>query len=101
MMPYAPVGIWAPAYENDWQNKIAIGTPSPETVGWAMPALFNTAGHWILITESDASGDFFTVHFEQDCKDGLYRVRLPEPEETYGVAPRKLPRNCPGLPHGG
>lgn len=95
MMPYAPVDIWAPAYENDWKNKIAIGTPSPETVGWAMPALFNTAGHWILITESDASGDFFTVHFEQDCKDGLYRVRLPESEETYGIAPQEATSELP------
>jgi alpha-glucosidase len=89
LMPYAKVGIWAPAYENDWQNNVSIGTSSPEEVGWAMPALFHTAGHWILISEADASCDFYAVHLQQQCKSGLYRVRLPEKDETYGVAPQE------------
>ena len=89
LLPYSKLATWAPAYEAEWQNNVSIGTPSPEDVGWALPALFNTAGHWIMVTEADATPDFYVAHLEQQCKNGLYSVRLPEENETCGVAPRE------------
>jgi hypothetical protein len=89
LLPYSKVATWAPAYEDEWKNNVSIGTPSPENVGWSLPALFHTAGHWVMVTEADAAPDFYAAHLEQRCENGLYTVRLPEENETYGVAPRE------------
>jgi hypothetical protein len=86
--PYMKVDTWAPSYESEWQNGIKIGTPAPDTVGWAMPALFNTNDLWIMITEAGIDTACFATHFQQNCENGLYITRLPETNETYGVAPQ-------------
>ena len=54
MLRYAKVDTWAPAYEDEWKNAINISTSSPDTSGWAFPALFNSNDMWILLTEADA-----------------------------------------------
>ena len=88
MQPYQRVGKWAPAYESDYRNGIPIGTAAPEPVGWALPMLFRTGDAWVLVTEAGLDRTSYGVHVEQRAQDGLYRVRLPEEEETYGVAPQ-------------
>jgi len=88
MQPYQHVATWAPAYESDYRNGIAIGTTAPENVGWALPMLFHTTDSWVLVTEAGLDRTSYGVHVEQRAEGGLYRVRLPEDEETYGVAPR-------------
>ncbi|HEV7993729.1 MAG TPA: glycoside hydrolase family 97 catalytic domain-containing protein [Gemmatimonadaceae bacterium] len=88
MQPYARVSTWAPAYENDYQNGIPVGTRAPDEVGWALPMLFSANDSWILVTEAGLDRTSYGVHVEQRADDGLYRVRLPEEAETYGLAPR-------------
>jgi alpha-glucosidase len=88
MQPYARVSTWAPAYENDYQNGIPVGTAAPENVGWALPMLFSANDSWILVTEAGLDRTSYGVHVEQRADGGVYRVRLPEEAETYGVAPR-------------
>ena len=88
MQPYSRVSTWGPAYESDYRNGIPIGTAAPEEVGWALPMLFNANDSWILVTEAGLDRTSYGVHVEQSARDGLYRVRLPEEDETYGVAPR-------------
>ncbi|MDB4883670.1 MAG: glycoside hydrolase family 97 protein [Gemmatimonadetes bacterium] len=88
MQPYQKVSTWAPAYESDYRNGIPTGTPAPEDAGWAMPMLFQTSDSWVLVTEAGLDRTSYAVHLEQRADDGLYRVRLPEEAETYGVAPR-------------
>ena len=88
MQPYQRVAKWAPAYESDYRNGIPIGTAAPEQVGWALPMLFRTSDSWVLVTEAGLDRTSYGVHIEQRAGDGLYRVRLPEEEETYGVAPQ-------------
>jgi hypothetical protein len=88
MLPYAKVDTWAPAYEDEWKNAINIGSSSPDTAGWAFPALFHADNWWIMVTEADASQDFYSAHLEQHCEKGCYRIRMPESDETYGVAPQ-------------
>ena len=88
MQPYQRVAMWAPAYESDYRNGIPIGTSAPEPVGWAMPMLFRTSDAWVLVTEAGLDRTSYGVHVEQRADGGLYRVRLPEEEETYGVAPQ-------------
>jgi hypothetical protein len=86
--PYSKVGIWAPAYENDYVNGVPVGTPAPAVEGWSLPLLCQTGNLWVLVTETGLEPSYFGVHLEQRADDGLYRVRLPEVPETYGVAPQ-------------
>jgi len=88
LQPYQRVAQWAPAYESDYRNGIPIGTPAPETVGWALPMLFHTTDSWVLVTEAGLDRTSYGVHVQQRAEDGVYRVRLPEEDETYGVAPQ-------------
>jgi len=88
MQPYQGVGQWAPAYESDYRNGVPIGTIAPENVGWALPMLFRTSDSWVLVTEAGLDRTSYGVHVQQRAEGGLYRVRLPEEEETYGVAPQ-------------
>lgn len=96
MLPYDPVSVWAPAYEADWQNAIAVGTSAPKSKrGWCFPALFHVHDRWVLLTEANIDGTSFATHLEGVASDGLYRIRLPEPEETYGVAPVEATATLP------
>lgn len=90
MLPYSKVDTWAPAYEEEWQNKIPVGQAAPETVGWSFPALFQVNDCWLLLTEAGLDTNCYGAHLEQNPDSGLYRIRLPEPEETYGVAPQEV-----------
>ncbi|MBN2093459.1 glycoside hydrolase family 97 catalytic domain-containing protein [candidate division KSB1 bacterium] len=95
LLPYSKVDTWAPAYEAEWQNKIAIGTAAPDTVGWSMPMLFNTNELWLLITEAGVDTNCYGAHLEQNADSGLYTIRLPEYDETYSVAPQEAVFNLP------
>ncbi|MBN1478813.1 glycoside hydrolase family 97 N-terminal domain-containing protein, partial [candidate division KSB1 bacterium] len=95
ILPYSKVDTWAPAYETEWKNAISIGTPAPEEVGWSFPALFHASNLWIMLTEAGLDTTSFGLHLEQNADDGLYRVRLPEEPETYGVAPKEATIQLP------
>lgn len=85
MMPYSALGTWSPGYEEDYLNAIPVGTQAPETVGWAFPLLFELPDAWVLITESGMDGNYFASHVQPNAENGNYRIRMPEPDETYGV----------------
>jgi alpha-glucosidase len=95
ILPYDQTGGLAPSYENVYRYNIDIGTPAPETSGWAFPALFHTNGLWVLLTEADMDTTFYGAHMEQKADSGLYRIRMPEKEETFGVAPREPSSTLP------
>jgi alpha-glucosidase len=96
MLAYDPVTTWSPAYEGEWQNKIAVGTSAPANKrGWCFPALFNVRDHWVMLTEANMDGSCYGAHLDGNAEDGLYRVRLPEPEETFGVAPQEAVATLP------
>ncbi len=95
IMPYSAVATWSPGYEEDYQNAIPIGTQAPDTVGWAFPALFELPEAWVLITESGMDGDYFASHLQPNSIGGAYQIRLPEPDETYGVYPQESTASLP------
>jgi alpha-glucosidase len=95
MQPYQRVSKWAPAYESEYRNGIPIGSAAPENVGWALPMLFHTSDSWVLVTEAGLDRTSYGVHVQQRAENGVYRVRLPEEEETYGVAPRSAAITLP------
>lgn len=88
VQPYSKVDVWAPGYEAEWLNGVPAGTPASNSEGWALPLLFNAGGAWALITETALEPDYFGIHLQSEAPAGLYRARLPEEPETYGVAPR-------------
>ena len=93
--PYSAVAVWAPGYEADYVNGVPAGTPAPAEQGWALPFLFRAGGTWALITESALEPTYFASHLQPQAPGGLYRVRLPEAEETYGVAPQEAAFTLP------
>lgn len=99
MSPYSAVGQWSPAYEEDYFVGIPVGTSAPAPVGWAFPALFQLDRFWCLLTEANLDGSCYAAHLQPEAPNGLYRIRLPEHAETYGVhrveATSKLPFSTP------
>jgi hypothetical protein len=97
--PYSKVDVWAPGYEANYVNGVPAGTAAPAAEGWALPLLFNTGKLWALVSESGLGSDYFAIHLAQNAPGGLYRARLPEAPETYGVAPQaaaiRLPWTSP------
>lgn len=89
MLPYDRLAEWSPSYEMPWQNRIPVGKTAEDIyAGWAFPALFHVRDRWVMLTEAAMDGTCFGVHLEAEAPGGLYRVRLPEENETYGVAPQ-------------
>lgn len=84
LMPYGMATDFSPAYENDYTQGSAIGQSSPDSSGWAFPALFQTQGHYILITESGLDENFYGSHLKQDCANGRYTISKPLQSEARG-----------------
>jgi alpha-glucosidase len=84
--PQQPPDRYSPAYE-EFYTETAAGTTAPTPSGWSFPALFRIGGgkHWLLVTESGVDGTHCGSRLASEAKDGLYRVRLPEPGEGMGV----------------
>lgn len=90
ILPYSQVSDWAPSYEEDFHVEVPIGMEAPTEAGWSFPALFELErGMWILLSESGMTGDTYGAHLQAEAEGGLYRIRLPEEGETYGVYPRE------------
>jgi alpha-glucosidase len=81
-----------PSYEEDFQQDIPVGTPSPSTSGWVYPALFRYRGTWIVLSETGMNGNYCGSNLSPFSANGLYRIRFPDPDEvTTGGA--MLPRS--------
>lgn len=95
MQPYSKVDVWAPGYEANYVNGVPAGTSAPGPSGWALPVLFQQGPVWALVTEAGLDSNYYAIHLEQHAPDGLYRVRLPEFDETYGVSPQQATATLP------
>jgi hypothetical protein len=78
LLPYDVAGTYTPAYENYWQNDVAVGTESPTAPGWCFPALFRTpSDQWLLLADTDVNGSYFAAHLARTAPDNVYRVAMP------------------------
>ena len=85
MLPRQPVGKYAPAYEDLFQQ-VGSGTASALPDGWDLPALFKTRdGLWALVTESALDATYCGSHLAQHATGGTYRIAFPDPGEGRGV----------------
>ncbi len=78
-------GQWGPGYEGIYTNGVKIGTNAKDRSGWLFPALFQTAGHWLLLTETNLEGTYFGAHLDSVTTNGVYRVAQPLQGEGMGV----------------
>lgn len=96
MHPYDEVTKYTPGYETYFQGDLTIGAPAPEDKnGWAFPLLFEVNDHWLLISEAGHDGSFPGMHLNVDEGTGTYSMRLPEPDEAYGIHPATAKRQLP------
>ncbi|OQP67219.1 alpha-glucosidase [Niastella vici] len=71
-----------PCYEEFYEKGIAAGTPSPLKAGWVYPALFQSAGHWLLITEADMDGTWCATKLDNDSANANYHIAFPDAREV-------------------
>ncbi|MEP7280279.1 MAG: glycoside hydrolase family 97 catalytic domain-containing protein [Bacteroidota bacterium] len=76
---------YTPGYEGVYQNGIPIGTNAKDAGGWAFPALFQTGQHWLLLTESNLSKDFYGSRLDSNCANGVYKITKPLAGEGNGT----------------
>jgi alpha-glucosidase len=73
-----------PSYEEHYEMEKPVGRPSPTSQGWSLPALFRTAGAWVLICDSDVNESYCAVRLADDSTGGVYRIAFPHPKEHRG-----------------
>ncbi|GAB3659378.1 glycoside hydrolase family 97 protein [Echinicola sediminis] len=93
MQPIAEVNTgWEgsnPSYEEEYQMAVPVGTPSPISSGWVYPALFQSNGTWVLISEAGLGSDYCATRLHAASPEGEYSVSFPGPEEVFPGGPAK------------
>ncbi|WP_188816419.1 glycoside hydrolase family 97 N-terminal domain-containing protein, partial [Hymenobacter cavernae] len=82
-----------PSYEENYQRGIAAGTPSTIGQGWSFPALFQTNGHWVLLTEAGLDRTYCGTHLAHESPDAEYAVAFPQPPEKTTPEAALLPES--------
>jgi len=84
-----------PSYEEDYSQNIPVGTFSK--TGWVYPALFNSSGNWVLITEAGMDGHYCGTSLRNEENSACYQVSFPDNRE---VIPGKgfLPKGAKSTP---
>jgi len=72
-----------PSYEEDYYKGVKVGTPAPDSAGWAYPALFKVGNTWALISESGMDGTYCGTRLRQYSKNGSYKIGFPEAGEQF------------------
>ena len=75
-----------PCYEQYYTMNTSVTTPSPIGVGWAFPALFRVNEKcWVLIADSNLTGNYCGVRLDSPTNEGLYRIGFPDPRENNNI----------------
>jgi alpha-glucosidase len=85
LQEYDSVTRYTPAYERYFEDKIPAGTASAIGNGWCFPALFHSAGAWVLLSESDLSEKYFGSHLMNEPNSTLYVIQQPDPKEAESI----------------
>jgi len=85
--PYDKASKYTPAYETYYKNEAPVGTPAPGREGWAFPVLFRNGDGsvWGLLTEAGLDASYCGCHLESEIRNGVYRIRFPDPGEGNGT----------------
>lgn len=73
-----------PSYEEEYKVDAPLDTPSGYGHGYTFPCLFKVGENgWVLVSETGVDSRYCGSHLS-DCKDGLYTIEFPMPEENNG-----------------
>jgi hypothetical protein len=72
-----------PSYEEHYVQDIEVGTPAPDSAGWAYPALFRSKDTWLLISESGIDGNYPATRLQQESPNGNYQIGFPQEGEQF------------------
>jgi len=72
-----------PSYEEHYKQNISVGTPAPDSAGWAYPALFKSDNTWIVISETGMDGTYPATRLQQESTDGNYTIGFPQEGEQF------------------
>jgi len=72
-----------PAYEENYQQNIPVGTKSTLGAGWVYPALFQSNDSWVLITEAGLDSNDCATRLESESPNGEYKIGYPDPREVF------------------
>jgi hypothetical protein len=70
-----------PCYEEHYESGIPVSKASDFKQGWVYPALFESNGVWLLISESGLDKNYCGTHLSDPTTDGIYSIAFPQPEE--------------------
>ena len=76
--------LGAPAYENLYEDGIAIGTAT-DAPSWNLGGLFLTGQRWVMLTESDLDSGYVGSHLGAAPAGRTYQVVLPHESDGLGV----------------
>ena len=71
-----------PSYEEHYQMDIPVGQASPSEAGWVFPALFQSRGRWVAITEAGMVGNYHASRLKPLSPAGEYVIGYPMAAEV-------------------
>ncbi|WP_235048361.1 glycoside hydrolase family 97 protein [Arcticibacter svalbardensis] len=74
-----------PSYEENYQQGIAVGKPSPIRAGWVYPALFQAGDTWVVITESAPERNYCYTRLNALSPNGEYSISFPQGPEVFSA----------------
>ncbi len=77
-------GFKIPENGKTWIERYDIASKYTPAYEQFFPALFNSNGNWMLISEANLNPNYCGVRFEQNAPNGLYRLRFPNPKDAEG-----------------
>ncbi|WP_194775348.1 glycoside hydrolase family 97 protein [Pararhodonellum marinum] len=82
IQPYDSITNYTPAYEKYYTNGEPLGSRPQYGNGWCFPALFETSGHWVLLSETDLDEGFYGSRLEGN--GSTYSLAGPLEGEAFG-----------------
>src|SRR5690606_21441234 len=72
-----------PSYEAHYQMDIPVGQASTSEAGWVFPALFQSRGTWVAITEAGMIGNYHASRLKTQSPGGEYALGYPMAAEVF------------------
>lgn len=72
-----------PSYEAHYELDIPVDKSSPGPNGWVFPALYQSNGVWVMITEADLGYAYCGTALQQHSPKGEYSINFPQAPEVF------------------
>lgn len=71
-----------PSYEENYFQNIPVGTKCPWGQGWVYPALFQSNGAWLLVSETGLTTQYCATRLTEIEGTSEYKIRFPMEKEV-------------------